>query len=147
MEFRRYANMENKIVKDPQIFISKETRQLFDTLKEQLEEFKVMDNKDFFIMAVMFGYLNDKKKKLEHSSKTESGFTRERYLSAEDNGILKAIAIAEEKDIGIVNDIVHVYSIAEEYANGGASYLKEFVFGDQASFIKNFAHEIKKLSK
>ena len=139
--------MENKVIKDPQIFISKETRQLFDTLKDQLDEFKQMDNKDFFMMAVMFGYSNDMKKKLEHSSKTESGFTRERYLSSEDNGVLKAIAIAEEKDISIVADIVRVYSIAEEYANGGASFLKEFVFGDQSSFVKNFANEIKKLSK
>lgn len=146
-EFRRYVNMENKIIKDPQIFISKEARQLFDNLRKQLEEFKQMDNKDFFMMAVMFGYLNNKKKKLEHSSKTESGFTRERYLSAEDNGVLKAIAITSEKDLCIVNDIVYVYSIAEEYANGGISYLKEFVFEDQASFIKNFASEIKKISK
>ncbi|HHT9131939.1 MAG TPA: hypothetical protein ACFYED_05585 [Candidatus Tripitaka californicus] len=139
--------MESKAIKDPQIFISKEARQLFDNLREQLEEFKQMDNRDFFMLAVLFGYLNNKRKKLEHSSKTESGFTRERYLSLEDNGILKAIAIAGEKDISIVNKIVHVYSIAEEYANGGISYLKEFIFGDQASFIKNFAHEIKKLSK
>ncbi len=139
--------MENKIIKDPQIFISKEARQLFDNLREQLEEFKQMDNKDFFMLVVMFGYLNNKRKKLEHSSKTESGFTRERYLSAEDNGVLKAIAVANEKDIGIVNDIVYVYSIAEEYANGGIAYLKEFVFDDQASFVKNFASEIKKLSK
>ena len=146
-EFRRYVNMENKIIKDPQIFISKEARQLFDNLRKQLEEFKQMDNKDFFMMAVMFGYLNNKKKKLEHSSKTESGFTRERYLSAEDNGVLKAIAIAGDKDLSIVNDIVYVYSIAEEYANSGISYLKEFVFDDQTSFVKNFASEIKKLSK
>ena len=146
-EFRRYVNMENKIIKDPQIFISKEARQLFDNLRKQLEEFKQMDNKDFFMMAVMFGYLNNKKKKLEHSSKTESGFTRERYLSVEDNGVLKAIAIAGDKDLSIVNDIVYVYSIAEEYANSGISYLKEFVFDDQTSFVKNFASEIKKLSK
>ncbi len=139
--------MENKVIKDPQIYISKEARELFDNLQDQLDEFKQMDNKDFFILAVLFGYLNNKKKKLEHASKTESGFTRERYLSAEDNGVLKAIAIAGEKDIEIVNDIVRVYSIAEEYANGGIAYLKEFIFDDQASFVKNFASEIKKLSK
>lgn len=139
--------MENKVIKDPQIFISKECRQLFDNLKDRLEEFKQMDNKDFFMLAVLFGYLNSKRKKLEHSAKTESGFTRERYLLPEDNSILKAIAIANDKDISIVNDIVHVYSIAEEYANGGVEFLKEFIFEDQASFIKNFANEIKKLSK
>jgi len=139
--------MENKVIKDPQIYISKEARELFDNLQDQLDEFKQMDNKDFFMLAVLFGYLNNKKKKLEHASKTESGFTRERYLSAEDNGVLKAIAIAGEKNIEIVNDIVRVYSIAEEYANGGISYLKEFIFDDQASFVKNFASEIKKLSK
>ncbi len=146
-ECRRYANMETKTVKDPQIFISKGARKLFDNLKEQLDEFKQMDNKDFFILAVLFGYLNNKRKKMESSEKTESGFTRERYLSPEDNGILKAIAISTTKEIEIINDIVSIYSIAEEYANGGINYLKDFIFEDQASFLKNFASEIKKMSK
>jgi hypothetical protein len=139
--------MENKMVKDPQIFISKEARKFFDNLKEQFDEFKQMDNKDFFMLAVLFGYLNNKRKKMESSEKTESGFTRERYLAAEDNGILKAIAISTTKQIEIINDIVSIYSIAEEYANGGISYLKDFIFEDQASFLKNFASEIKKLAK
>lgn len=137
--------MGNKIIKDPQIYISKEARKLFDNMKNQLEEFKQMDNKDLFILAVMFGYLNNRKKKLERLKRTESGFTRERYLLPEDNGVLKAIAIFDEKDISIVNNIPHVYSIAEEYANAGIAYLKQFVFDDPASFVKKFASELKKL--
>lgn len=139
--------MENKVVKDPQIFISKESRKLYDNLRDQFEEFKRMDNKDYFMLVAMFGYLNKKRRELKHSEKTESGFVRERNLTPEESGALKAIAISEENNIRIANNIPRVCSIAEEYANGGFSYLKEFIFDNPASFIKNFASRLKELSK
>ena len=47
--------MANNTLKDPQIYISKEARTLFDNMKRNLEEFKNFDNKDFFMLAVLFG--------------------------------------------------------------------------------------------
>lgn len=137
----------SKELKDPQVFITKDLRKLYDDLKAEREEFKQMDNKDFFMLALVFGYLNKRKKKLEHKEKTESGFFRLRNLADDEAGILKAIAINEAKDISIIDDVVQLITIVEEYANGGLSYLREFVLEDQASFIKNFASEIKKISK
>jgi len=137
----------SKDLKDPQLFISKDARKLYDDFKAEREEFKQMDNKDFFMLALVFGYLNKRKKKLENKDKTESGFFRLRNLTEEEAGLLKAIAITESKDIGVINDIVQLITISEEYANGGISHLKEFVIEDQASFIKNFASEIKKIAK
>ena len=138
--------MANNTLKDPQIYISKEARTLFDNMKRNLEEFKNFDNKDFFMLAVLFGYSKGKKKPLKKQDRTKSGFTREAYLSPTDIESLKTIAITTENDISMINKIPKVFSIAEEYANGGISYLKEFVFDNPADFIKKFASRLRKLS-
>jgi len=137
------TNKAIKEIKDPQLFISKEARELYDNLRQQCEEFKQMDNKDFFVLALLFGQKNTKRKRLDGSAKTESGFFRLRNLTDEEKGIFQAIAIAETKDIAVINDVAEIVKIAEEYANGGVSFLKEFIFEEQASFIKNFAAELK----
>ena len=134
--------MESKIIKDPQIYISKELRKVFDDMRSY-DEFKNLDNKDLFILAVIFGYVHGKREPLASRDRTESGFARERYLSENDNAILKAIAVADTELIEIINDIPKVYSIAEKYANGGKDYLKEFVFDDPASFTKKYASMLK----
>lgn len=135
--------MEIKKIKDPQLFISIEAKKIYDNLRE-LAEFKSLDNKDLFIMALVFGYKSGKKRELKSKEKTESGFTRERYLTDNDNCILKAIAIQQENEVDVIRDIQKVYTIAEEYANEGIYHLKEFVFSNPASFAKKYAQEIKK---
>lgn len=137
--------MEIKRIKDPQIFISVEAKKIYDNLRE-LDEFKGLENKDLFITAVIFGYKHGKKRELKTKDKTESGFTRERYLTDLDNCILKAIAIKHENKIDVIRDIQMVYSIAEEYANEGIYHLKDFVFSNPASFAKKYAQEIKTAS-
>jgi len=138
--------MANNTLRDPQIFISKEARDLFDNMRS-LKEFKNFENKHFFVLAVMFGYLNKKKKPLKKQDRTKSGFTRAAYLRENDIALLQSIAINEENDIGLVNNISKVFSIAEEYANGGINDLKEFVYDNPADFLKKFASKLKKLSK
>ena len=138
--------MENKAIKelrDPQFFISKSARQLYDNAKENIDEFKRMQNKDFLMLAVVFGFLNQKKKKLENKDKAENGLCRLDNLSPAETAVIKAIAVSEMKDIGIIRNIPEILRITEEYANGGASYLKEFLFEDQASLSKKFAHIVK----
>lgn len=133
----------NKPIKDPQIFVSKTARDIYDNMRK-LDEFKNLDNKDLLFLAIIFGYIHNRRKKLDARETHSSGFTRERYLSDSENGILKAIAVTQEEKIDVINDIQLVYSIAEEYANGGVELLKEFVFDNPASFIKKYSSEIKK---
>ncbi len=134
--------MEIKRIKDPQLFISVEAKKIFDNLRE-LDEFKTLDNKDLFMLAVVFGYKTGKGRELKSKDKTESGFTRERYLSDSDNCILKAIAIKHDNKVDVIRDIQRVYSIAEEYANEGVYHLKDFVFSNPASFAKKYAEQVK----
>ncbi len=129
--------MPSNELKDPQIYISKEARFLFDNMKK-LEEFKNFDNKDFFMLGTVFGYYYEKRKPMKKSDRTQSGFTRERYLTQTDLDLLKAIAISEENDISLAKKIPDIFSIAEEYANGGIKHLKEFIYDNPADFLKKF---------
>jgi len=139
--------MAKEVIKDPQIFIAKEARVLFDNMKNNFDEFKQFDNKDFFILAMIFGYANNKRKPLKKQEKEKSGFTRQRYLTNTDEGILKAIAIDDKKDISAINDIQTIYSIAEEYTNGGITYLKEFIYDNPASLTKKFSAKLNECLK
>jgi dnd system-associated protein 4 len=135
--------METKKLKDPQIYVSKEAKELFENMKRRFDDFRSLENKDFFILAVLFGYAKGSRgrKKLSAADRTGSALTRERYLKDRDNVLLKAIAVAEQGDTEFLkrDNIADVYAIAEEYANGGIDELRRFMFDDPASFTKKFA--------
>jgi len=137
--------MSDNTLKDPQIFISQEARSLFDNLK-RIEEFKCLENKDLFMLALLFG-INKDKIPIKKQDRTQSGFTRERYLSDKDMNVLKAIAVSEKDDISIINDIPGIFSLAEEYANAGIKELKEFVYDNPADLTKKLSSKIKKALK
>jgi hypothetical protein len=130
------------MIKDPQIFVSEDCKKLFDDMDKR-PEFKGRNNKVFFLLAVLFGYSKGAigKKTLTKAEKAKSGLTRERYLNDKDNAILKALSLAETKKIEMADreHIHEVYSLAEEYANGGYQDLKRFVFEEPGSFAKRFA--------
>ena len=134
--------MEIKMLKDPQIYVSKEARELFDNMN-RCDDFKGLENKDLFMLAVIFGFIKGDhgRKNLAKAQRTQSGYTRERYLTDSDNALLIAIAVFEQGELELLgkSNTPTVYSIAEEYANGGINDLKKFIFDNPASFVKKFA--------
>ena len=137
------ANKET--LKDPQIFITREARELFDNMKSRFPEFKSFDNKDFVVLAAMFGVRNKKRKPLRPQDTEKSGFTRERYLSNSEMAVFRALAINEKEDVTIIRDPKYTYSLVEEYCNGGISDLKEFIFGEPGSLSKKLASKLKEI--
>ena len=135
--------INKETIKDPQIFITKEARELFDKMKSRIREFRSFENKDFVILSAMFGIRNKKRKPLKPQDTEKSGFTRERYLSASEMAVFRALAINEKEDVAVIKDPKYIYSIVEEYCNGGISDLKEFVFGDAASLTKKLASKLR----
>jgi len=135
--------MTPNILKDPQVYISKEARTLFDSMK-RMPDFQKFVNKDFFMLAMLFGYHKKRRKPLKRSERTQSGYARERYFFKEDMEFIKAAAISEENDLKVVESVPNMFSIAEEYVNGGISFLKEFIFDNPADFVKKFAGYLKK---
>ncbi len=112
--------------------------------KEDLESFRLLnkertsflygkENKELFIMAMIYGFLNKTRLKLDK----KEGFVREEYLNDEYRTVMKAVAIKEEGALEILLDPQKVYSIAEEYAAGGIGYLKNDVFNKkEGSYVK-----------
>lgn len=91
------------------------------------------DTKNVFLMAVAKGFSLKARTRLQN----KESFVRTEYLSDREDAILKALALHETNDWTILSDPKEIYSIAEEYANGGIKHLKDEVFDKQyGSFIK-----------
>ena len=99
------------------------------------------ENKRVFMMAMVMGYIMESRKPLK--KRYQSGILRTESLKPEDKAIIKALALAEEKDLSIYSDKRKIYTIAEEYASGGIKYLKEDVFGKQhGSYVKRLESDL-----
>lgn len=131
------------------LYVRKDNLEDYELLKKEKDSiFFGKENKDIFIMAMILGYYNKKKKCLDK----KEGFFREEYLNDEERSLIKAIAIKEEGNLSVLLDKQKVYSIAEEYAAGGIGYLKDEVFNKQhggylkkleEKLVEEFEEEIK----
>jgi len=128
------------INKEPdRLYIRKSDRKDYDRLLEKDSPFVGKENKDLFIMALIIGFHEGTRIKLDK----KEGFFLLYHLNDKENSIIKAIAVAEEGDLNILLDKKKVYSIAEEYAAGGIKLLKDKVFsGGYGSYIKKLESEL-----
>ena len=63
-------------------------------------------------------------------------------LNDREKSVFYAIAVAEE-NLTVLSEEDEIYTIAEEYANGGIKLLKDKVFSKEpGSFIKKFESEL-----
>lgn len=101
--------------------------------KERSSFLNGKENKELFIMAMVYGFLRGNRLKLDK----KEGFIREEYLKDEYRTVMKALAMKEEGGLEVLLNPQKVYSIAEEYAAGGIGYLKNDVFNKkQGSYVK-----------
>ena len=102
----------------------------FDLLKEDKTSFFFgKDHKDVFLMAMVYGFLNNSVKPL--GEKHSGGHCRVETLNERDITLIKAVAVKKTGSLDVLLNLKEVYSIAEQYANGGISYLKNDVFSKQ----------------
>jgi dnd system-associated protein 4 len=85
--------------------------------------------KQVFMYALGIGLKNKRRVPL----KKRIGIIPVRALSNEDLAIIKAVAISEKKTIDVLfgENIREMFTIAEEYANGGLDQLAYQVFGPE----------------
>jgi hypothetical protein len=112
----------------------------FRRLRMKDSPFAKDQNKDIFIAAMVIGFREKCKLKL----RKREGFIRKAYLSPQDLALINAIAISEENSLNVLLDERKVFSIAEEYATGGISLLKNLIFGsdDFGSYSKKLQSEM-----
>jgi hypothetical protein len=128
------------------LYIDESLKNDFDRLLEK--DSPIKGNKRVFIMAMMKGFAMKNRMKL----KKRKDFVRVEYLSSEEKSIIKALSLAETKDLNIYSNPKEIYSLAEEYASGGIKYLIEEIFGKQhGTYIKRLEsqliEEINKINK
>ena len=126
---------ENKVtvLKDPQIYVTKKMRKLFDQIKEDIPQFKTMVNKEFFMLILMLGYHNSSRIPINPKDLHENGFFREIQFTNQERAIFYAIAIEAEKNIEVIKDIRQIIKITQEYAQGGYDYINKIVFNSHGS--------------
>ncbi len=98
-----------------------------------------LQNKHLFLLAFVLGYKHKLCPPL--AKKHSGGYCRVETLTEEDKSIIKAIAIANTKDINILSSVKEQYSIAEKYANGGISILTE-IANEPGDFFVNLSKEL-----
>lgn len=134
--------MADRSVKHYQVQAGENLRSLIKEIKNYDPLFRGSANlKDFFMLAVQFGYCKGTRLPLRGDG--VDGLTRPHDFSEEETAILRAIAFEATGDLSIVKDLIAVFKIAEEFANGGAAPLKDFFFDDPADFTKKFSKMLK----
>ena len=147
---RRWFPMESK---EPDIiYCQKSDKNLYDALADE-DIFKGLDLKHIFIMAMVLGFRENKREKIQQ--KEPGGLFRVSYLNDTEKALIKSIAVSTENgNLEVLLDKKKVYSIAEEYANGGLRLLKNLILIDTekiGSFNKILGgyllEEVNKISK
>jgi dnd system-associated protein 4 len=105
------------------IHIEDATMELYKALTDSSnkEQSPFETYKDVFLLAACLGYKNGRRRKLSPGSKTT---IRLDVFREEGVGLMKAIAIAETKDVIVLQQLNDVLTIVEEYANSGIYDLK-----------------------
>jgi len=122
---------------------AKEDIKRYDFLeKENL--FRNFQNKDYFMLALAFGYANNLR--LAIKKKASGGFFRTETLTPNDWMIIKSIAITEESE-EILKEPEEVFKVIEEYAHGGVKILvdeqlKNITFGSTEKWLEKYVIDL-----
>jgi len=118
------------------LFMESGQREIYNDL-ETYSPLKGFEHIDVFILAMGIGF----KAGIRTPLKTKDGVIR--YESVKENWrFIKAIAIAETKDLAIVGNLRACASIAEEYANTGLRLIQEMVHSTNADELENTIERI-----
>jgi len=101
------------------INIDKKDLDLYKSLGKEVLNFKERDNKEQFLFALATGFKYESKSELNR----KQWFFRSSYLLPKDISLLRAVALFETKDVGILNNWAKIFEIAEMYAHSGIKLL------------------------
>lgn len=120
-------------------FVEKKDFDEFNKLKEKESPFAGSHNKDIFLAAMVVGYHEGSRIEI----KNREGYFHEKDLNPQERALISAIAVSEEGSLNVLLDKQKVYSIAEQFANGGIALLKAKVFsGEYGSYAKKLESDL-----
>ena len=117
------------------LYINKRYKEDFQYIRESLD----VESKNVFFMAMAYGFLNNCKEKIDPKEE----FVLGQWIKESDEALMKAVAILDTGNLGVILDKSKTFSIAEEYASGGLKYLKENVMEEQfGNYIKRLEEQL-----
>lgn len=127
---------DDEVVKD-RIYIRKEDREIFESIKKSEGDLKGISNMELFLIAMMLGYNKKGKRGLKNIKSTANdGFVRIGSFPDEAWYIIKAIAVYEEEYMEVLLSNNKMFDIAEKYAIVGIQELEKLYFENEHNFLK-----------
>jgi hypothetical protein len=118
-------------------YVDKKDIELYEKLKGE-SFFKKRDNKDLFLMAMVYGHKADARQKLS----SREGYVRAEYLKPRDWALINAICLSIE-GTDVLGDGEKMFSTVEECAHGGIQLLVGELNAIQyGSYDKHFEKKI-----
>lgn len=122
------------------VHIEKEKRSLYKDLRtKETSPFYEVDLHDLFTFAMSYG--RRKAGRVELEGEEHALFGRS-SLREEQEGVIEAVAVREERSLDVLQDKRFVYEIAEEFANGGIEKLHGRVFGPEDDALSELTIEV-----
>lgn len=123
------------------VHIDRERREMFESLQESQDSpFYQASNHDLFMFVLGYGNANTMPQEIKNEKAAFFGRTS---LSEQHQAVIEAVAVAEERDVRVLQDQRMVYEIAEKYANAGIELLHGRVFGPDDEPLRELAVEVK----
>lgn len=121
------------------VFIRKEDREIYQTIRTQEGDLQGASNAELFLMAMMFGY--DKNKKLnvnvmeKEPPKLNDGLIRTASFDTDAWDLIKSLAVHIDQDVDVLVDNNRMLDIAQRYAFEGISDLNKKYNEDKHGFL------------
>ncbi len=121
------------------VFIRKEDREIYQTIRTQEGDLQGASNADLFLIAMMLGY--DKNKKLninvmdKKPPKLNDGLIRTVSFKTDAWDLIKSFAVHIDQDVNVLADNDRMLDIAQRYAFEGISVLNDMYNKDKHGFL------------
>lgn len=121
------------------VFIRKENREVYQTIRTQEGDLQGASNADLFLMAMMFGYNKNKKLNVnvmeKESPKLNDGLIRTVSFDADAWDLIKSFAVHIDQDVNVLANNDRMLDIAQRYADEGILDLNKKYIEDKHGFL------------
>lgn len=127
------------------VFIRKEDREIYQTIRTQEGDLQGASNADLFLIAMLFGYHKNKKLNVnvmdKKPPKLNDGLIRTVSFDTDAWDLIKSFAVHIDQDVNVLVDNDRMLDIAQRYAFEGISELNKKYDKDKHGFL-NYLEEL-----
>lgn len=121
------------------VFIRKQDREVYQTIRTQEGDLQGASNADLFLMAMMLGYDKSSKENInvmeKESPKLNDGLIRTASFNTDAWDLIKSFAVHIDQDVNVLANTNRMLDIAQRYANEGILILNKKYNEDKHGFL------------